>query len=50
VDVTLPGNRRPADTRPLTLVRNEIEEIFSFMGYSVEDGPEVETIAATPKR
>ena len=28
---------------PLTLVRNEIEEIFSFMGYSVEDGPEVET-------
>ena len=44
VDVTLPGNRRPAGhSHPLTLVRSEIEEIFSFMGYSIEDGPEIET-------
>jgi phenylalanyl-tRNA synthetase alpha chain len=44
VDVTLPGNRRPAGhVHPLTLVRSEIEEIFSFMGYSIEDGPEIET-------
>ena len=44
VDVTLPGNRRPVGhAHPLTLVRNEIEEIFSFMGYSIEDGPEIET-------
>lgn len=44
VDVTLPGNRRPAGhAHPLTLVRSEIEEIFSFMGYSVEDGPEIES-------
>ncbi len=44
VDVTLPGNRRPAGhPHPLTLVRNEIEEIFSSMGYSIEDGPEIET-------
>lgn len=44
VDVTLPGNRRPiGHPHPLTLVRSEIEEIFSFMGYSIEDGPEVET-------
>jgi phenylalanyl-tRNA synthetase alpha chain len=44
VDVTLPGNRRPLGRlHPLTLVRNEIEEIFSCMGYSIEDGPEIET-------
>ena len=44
VDVTLPGNHRPAGhSHPLTRVRNEIEEIFSFMGYSIEDGPEIET-------
>src|SRR6056297_754762 len=27
---------------PLTKVRHEVEEIFSSMGYSIEDGPEVE--------
>jgi phenylalanyl-tRNA synthetase alpha chain len=44
VDVTLPGSRRPAGhPHPLTLVRSEIEEIFRFMGYSIEDGPEIET-------
>ena len=44
VDVTLPGDRRPLGRlHPLTLVRNEIEEIFSCMGYSIEDGPEIET-------
>jgi phenylalanyl-tRNA synthetase alpha chain len=44
VDVTLPGNRRPVGhPHPLTLVRSEIEDIFYSMGYSVEDGPEIET-------
>ncbi len=44
-DITLPGNRRNlGHTHPLTLVRNEIEEIFFSMGYSVEDGPEIETV------
>ncbi|MCI0620251.1 MAG: phenylalanine--tRNA ligase subunit alpha [Acidobacteria bacterium] len=44
VDVTLPGNRRPiGHSHPLTLVRSEIEDIFSSMGYWVEDGPEIET-------
>jgi phenylalanyl-tRNA synthetase alpha chain len=43
VDVTLPGNRRRIGHRhPLTLVRQEIEDIFISMGYTVEDGPEVE--------
>jgi phenylalanyl-tRNA synthetase alpha chain len=45
IDITLPGNRRSlGHSHPLTLVRNEIEEIFFSMGYSVEDGPEIETV------
>jgi phenylalanyl-tRNA synthetase alpha chain len=44
LDVTLPGNRRRVGHRhPLTIVRKEIENIFISMGYTVEDGPEVET-------
>src|SRR3954466_1137800 len=44
LDVTLPGNRRRLGHRhPLTQVRREIEEIFVAMGYTVEDGPEVES-------
>src|SRR5262245_5950666 len=44
VDVTLPGNHRSLGRlHPLTLVRNDVEEIFSSMGYSIEDGPEIET-------
>jgi phenylalanyl-tRNA synthetase alpha chain len=43
LDITLPGNRRRLGHRhPLTKVRREIEEIFVAMGYTVEDGPEVE--------
>ena len=43
LDVTLPGNRRRIGHRhPLTIIRNEIEDIFVSMGYTVEDGPEVE--------
>jgi phenylalanyl-tRNA synthetase alpha chain len=44
LDVTLPGSRRRIGHRhPLTIVRKEIEDIFISMGYTVEDGPEVET-------
>jgi phenylalanyl-tRNA synthetase alpha chain len=44
LDVTLPGNRRRLGHRhPLTIVRREIEDIFVAMGYTVEDGPEVES-------
>jgi phenylalanyl-tRNA synthetase alpha chain len=44
VDVTLPG-RRPAlgTVHPVTLVNREIQAIFAELGYSVADGPEVET-------
>ena len=43
VDVTLPGV--PLGTgglHPLTLVRREIEDIFSGLGFTVVEGPEVE--------
>jgi phenylalanyl-tRNA synthetase alpha chain len=44
LDVTLPGNRRRVGHRhPLTIIRKEIEDIFISMGYTVEDGPEVES-------
>jgi phenylalanyl-tRNA synthetase alpha chain len=43
LDVTLPGSRRRIGHRhPLTVARQEIEEIFISMGYTVEDGPEIE--------
>src|SRR6266481_5355642 len=44
LDVTQPGNRRRVGRRhPLTIIRKEIEDIFISMGYTVEDGPEVES-------
>ena len=43
LDVTLPGRRARAGHRhPLTVVRQELEDIFVAMGYEVYDGPEVE--------
>jgi phenylalanyl-tRNA synthetase alpha chain len=44
VDVTLPGRRpRPGHLHPITILRQRIEDIFVRMGYTVEDGPELET-------
>ncbi|HBL31893.1 MAG TPA: phenylalanine--tRNA ligase subunit alpha [Acidobacteria bacterium] len=44
VDVTLPG-RRPlvGSLHPITRVNREMERIFAELGYSVAEGPEVET-------
>jgi phenylalanyl-tRNA synthetase alpha chain len=43
IDVTLPGKQVARGTHhPLTLVQQEIEDIFISMGYSIEEGPEVE--------
>ena len=43
IDVSLPGNRRRLGHRhPLTIVWKEIEDIFVAMGYTIEEGPEVE--------
>jgi phenylalanyl-tRNA synthetase alpha chain len=44
VDVTLPGRRpRPGSLHPLTIVEDEIVDVFTRMGYRVVEGPEVET-------
>ena len=44
IDVTLPGARpRLGHLHPITLVRQRIEDIFVSLGYSVMDGPEIET-------
>ena len=44
IDVTLPGRKvHRGHLHPLTLTLNRIKEIFIQMGYSVEEGPEVET-------
>ncbi len=43
IDVTLPGRRIPRGTKhPITLVIEEISEIFSGLGFQVAEGPEVE--------
>jgi phenylalanyl-tRNA synthetase alpha chain len=42
--ITLPGARaRLGHLHPITLVRQRIEDIFVSLGYSVMDGPEIET-------
>jgi len=44
IDVTLPGRVMPkANIHPLTAIVEEIEDLFIGMGFSVEEGPEVET-------
>lgn len=44
VDVTLPVNRLPKGAlHPLTILRHEIEDLFISLGYSVEEGPELES-------
>jgi phenylalanyl-tRNA synthetase alpha chain len=44
-DLTLPGYRRPLGSiHPITRVQREIEEIFLGLGFTIETGPEVETV------
>ncbi len=44
-DLTLPGYRRPLGSiHPITRVQREIEDIFLSLGFSIETGPEVETV------
>lgn len=43
IDVTMPGRRRTRGSlHPVTLVTDEIVSIFSRLGFSVEEGPEIE--------
>ncbi|MBI4482523.1 MAG: phenylalanine--tRNA ligase subunit alpha [Acidobacteria bacterium] len=44
IDLTLPGRAYPTGRpHPLVLVKRQIEEIFVKMGFTVVDGPEVDT-------
>lgn len=44
VDVTLPGKKSPLGKRhPASIVLEEVESIFLGMGFSIAEGPEVET-------
>lgn len=42
-DLTLPTNLDIGSLHPITVVQKEVEEIFESMGFTVEDGNEVET-------
>jgi phenylalanyl-tRNA synthetase alpha chain len=44
VDITLPGSRRPIGAEhPIIKTQNEIVSVFEKLGYSVAEGPVVET-------
>jgi phenylalanyl-tRNA synthetase alpha chain len=44
IDVTLPApGVRPGSVHPITQLQNEIEDLFTSLGFAVLDGPEVET-------
>ena len=43
IDLTLPTEDMLGSLHPITIVQKELEDIFISMGFSVEDGNEVET-------
>jgi phenylalanyl-tRNA synthetase alpha chain len=43
IDVTIPSKISLGNRHPLTLVMDEIREIFTGLGYQVMEGPEVES-------
>ena len=43
VDLSLPCDLNIGSLHPITIVQKELEEIFESMGFTVEDGNEVET-------
>jgi len=44
IDVTLPApGVRPGSLHPITQLQDEIEDLFTSLGFAVLDGPEVET-------
>ena len=44
LDVTLPGTRRPIGAEhPIVKTMNEMVRVFQHMGYSVAEGPEIES-------
>lgn len=43
IDLTVPADLNIGSLHPITVVQKELEEIFESMGFTVEDGNEVET-------
>jgi phenylalanyl-tRNA synthetase alpha chain len=44
LDITLPGPSWPAGhLNPITLVQNELEDLFTSLGFMILDGPELES-------
>ncbi len=44
IDITMPGKKYTAGAlHPITLVKNELIDIFSGMGFKIFEGPEIET-------
>lgn len=44
VDVTLPGEKvEKGHLNPITIIQNELEDLFSSLGFMVLDGPELES-------
>lgn len=44
VDVTLPGKaKKRGHLHPITIVQREIEDLFTSLGFSIADGPELES-------
>lgn len=43
-DLTLPGDKiEKGHLNPITLVQNELEDVFTSMGFMILDGPEIES-------
>ena len=43
-DPTLPGLKyEQGHLNPITLIQNELEDLFSSLGFTIEDGPEIES-------
>ena len=43
VDVTMPAQRRPAGARhPLSVLQEQVADVFTAMGWEIAEGPEVE--------
>ncbi|MEE2032205.1 phenylalanine--tRNA ligase subunit alpha [Rhodococcus chondri] len=44
IDVTLPANRRPVGARhPISIISDQVSDVFVAMGWEIAEGPEVET-------
>ena len=44
IDKSLPGvKHKKGALNPITLVQNELEDLFSSLGFTIEDGPELES-------